>query len=76
VSAESARERFASAERRFHDVLLFPHRYPENGGLAYTAAPYAAEEPERVRKQLDAWVVQHRRSSGPGRGEPEPVIRV
>ena len=52
-----------------------PHRYPENGGLGYTAAPYAVEEPERVRQQLDAWVVQHRRSSGPDRDEPEPVTR-
>ena len=57
VSAEAAQERFASAERRFRDALLFPHRYPENGGLGYTAAPYAVEEPDRVREQLDAWVV-------------------
>ena len=39
----------ASAERRFREALLFPHRYPENGGLGYIAAPYAVEEPERVR---------------------------
>ena len=38
-------------------------------------APYAVEEPERVREQLDAWVVEHRRSSGPDRDEPEPVTR-
>jgi hypothetical protein len=75
VSAKGAEERFGSAERRFRDALLFPHRYPENGGLGCTAAPYALEEPECVRKQLDAWVVQHRRSSGPGRDEPQPVTR-
>jgi hypothetical protein len=75
VSAEGAEERFASAERRFRNALLFPYRHPENGGLGYAAAPYAVEEPGRVREQLDAWVVQHRRSSGPDRDEPEPVTR-
>ena len=75
VSAEAAQERFGSAERRFREALLFPHRYPENGGLGYTVAPYAVEEPDRVREQLDAWVVEHRRSSGPDRDEPEPVTR-
>jgi len=75
LSPEGSEERFASAERRFRDALLFPHRHPENGGLGYTAAPYAVEQPERVREQLDAWVVQHRRSSGPDRDEPEPVTR-
>ena len=75
VSAEGAEERFASAERRFRDALLFPYRHPENGGLGYAAAPYAVEGPGGVREQLDAWVVQHRRSSGPGRDEPEPVTR-
>jgi hypothetical protein len=75
VSAEGAEERFTSAERRFRDALLFPHRHPENGGYGYTAAPYAVEQPERVRQQLDAWVVQHRRSGGLGRDEPEPVTR-
>ena len=75
VSAEGAEERFASAERRFRDALLFPHRHPENGGLGYTAAPFAVEQPERVREQLDAWVVQHRRSNGPDRDEPAPVTR-
>ena len=44
--------------------------YAENGGLGYTVAPYAVEEPDRVRRQLDAWVVEHRRSSGPDRDEP------
>ena len=75
MSADAAQERFGSAERRFREALLFPHRYPENGGLGYTVAPYAVEEPDRVRGQLDAWVVQHRRSSGPDRDEPEPVTR-
>jgi hypothetical protein len=75
VSAEGAEERFASAERRFRDAVLFPHRHPENGGLGYTAASYAVEQPERAREQLDAWVVRHRRSSGPDRDEPEPVTR-
>jgi hypothetical protein len=75
VSAQSAEERFASAERRFRDALLFPYRHPENGGLGYVAASYAVVEPERVREQLDAWVVQHRRNSGPGCDEPEPVTR-
>ena len=75
VSAEAAQERFGSAERRFREALLFPHRYPENGGLGYTAAPYAVEEPDRVRERLDAWVVEHRRSSGPDRDESEPVTR-
>jgi hypothetical protein len=68
-------ERFGPAERRFREALLFPHRYPGNGGVGYTVAPYAAEEPDRVREQLDAWVVGHRRSSGPDRDEPEPVTR-
>jgi hypothetical protein len=75
LSPEGAEERFAPAERRFRAALLFPHRHPENGGLGYAAAPYAVEQPGRVRKQLDAWVVQHRRSSGPDRDEPEPVTR-
>lgn len=75
MSAESARERFAHAERGFREVLLFPHRYTENGGLGYTVAPYAVEEPDRVREQLDGWVVEHQRSSGPDRDEPQPVTR-
>ena len=75
LSAEAAQERFSSAERRFREALLFPHRHPENGGLGYTVAPYAVEEPDRVRGQLDAWVVGHRRSSGPDRDEPQPVTR-
>jgi hypothetical protein len=73
--AQRAEERFASAERRFRDALLFPHRYPENGALGHTAAPYAVEQRERVREQLETWVIQHRRSSGPDRDEPEPVTR-
>jgi hypothetical protein len=75
VSADTAQSRFGPAERRFREALLFPHRYPENGGLGHTVAPYAVEEPDRVREQLDAWVVQHRRSSGPDRDEPQPVTR-
>jgi hypothetical protein len=75
VPAEAAEAEFATAERRFRDALLFPHRYPETGGPGYTVAPYAVEEPERVRNQLDAWVVQNRRSSGPDRDESEPVTR-
>lgn len=75
VSAESARERFAKGEREFREALLFPHRYTENGGLGYTVAPHAVEEPDRVREQLDGWVVEHQRSSGPDRDEPQPVTR-
>ena len=75
TSPEDARERFALAEQEFRDALLFPHRYSENGSLGYTVAPYAVEEPDRVREQLDAWVVEHRRSSGPDRDEPQPVTR-
>lgn len=75
LSAEAAEERFAAAERSFRDALLFPYRYPSKGGLGYTAAPYPVEEPERVRKMLDAWVVEKRRSSGPDRDEAEPVTR-
>jgi hypothetical protein len=75
VTGEAAEAHFATAERRFRDALLFQHRHPENGGLGYTAAPYAVGEPERVRTELDAWVVQHRRSSGPDRDEPKPVTR-
>jgi len=75
ASAQGAEERFAPAERRFRDALLFPYRHAENGGLGYAAAPYAVEEPGRVRKQLDDWIVQHRRSSGPNRDEPEPATR-
>ena len=75
LSAEGAEERFASAQRQVRDALLFPYRHPENGDLGYAAAPYAVEKPERVPKQLDAWVVQHRRSSGPDRDESQPVTR-
>jgi hypothetical protein len=75
VSAEAAQERFGSAERQFREAVLFPHRYAENGGLGYTVAPYAVEEPDWVRERLDAWVVEHRRSSGADRDEPEPVTR-
>jgi hypothetical protein len=75
LSADAAEERFASAERQFREGLLFPHRYPEHGGLGYTAAPYAVEEPDRVRKQLDAWVVERHGSSGPDRDEPQSVSR-
>lgn len=75
VSAEAAQERFGSAERQFREAVLFPHRYPDNGGLGYTVAPYAVEEPDWLRRRLDAWVVEHRRSSGPDRDEPEPVTR-
>lgn len=75
VSAEAAQERFAPAERRFHEAVLFPYRNPETGGPGYTAAPYAVEEPDWVRERLDAWVVQRRRGRGPDRDEPEPVTR-
>lgn len=75
MSAESAEQRFGSAERLFREAVLFPHRYPEGGGLGYTVAPYAVEEPDWVRDRLDAWVVEHRRSSGSDRDEPEPVTR-
>jgi hypothetical protein len=75
VPAERARGRFAVHEREFREALLFPHRYPENGCLGYTVAPYAVEEPDRVCEQLDAWLVKHRRSSGPDRDEPLPVTR-
>jgi len=75
VTAECARDRFAGREREFRAALLFPHRYPENGCLGYTVAPYAVEEPDRVREQLDRWLVEHRRSSGPDRDEPLPVTR-
>jgi hypothetical protein len=75
MSAEAAEGRFGSAERQFREMLLFPHRSPENGGLGYTVAPYAVEEPDGVRERLDGWVVQHRRSSGPDRDEPQPVTR-
>jgi len=74
TSPESVRERFAQSEQEFREALLFPHRYSENGGLGYTVAPYA-EEPDRVREQLDAWVVERRRSSGPDRDEAQPVTR-
>jgi hypothetical protein len=74
-TATAAEEQFRSAEQRFREALLFPHRYPENGGLGYTVAPYAAEEPDRVREHLDAWVLEHRRSSGPDRDELQPVTR-
>jgi hypothetical protein len=75
VSAEAAEQRFGSAERLFREAVLFPHRYPETGGLGYTVAPYAVEEPDWIRERLDRWVVEHRRSSGPDRDEPEPVTR-
>lgn len=75
LSAEAAESQFGSAERQFREALLFPHRSPENGGLGYTVAPYAVEESDRVRERLDNWVVEHRRSSGPDRDEPEPVTR-
>jgi hypothetical protein len=75
VASEPAEERFMPVEREFRDGLLFPHRYPENGGLGYTVVPYAVEAPDHVRKQLDEWVVAHRHSSGPGRAEPQPVTR-
>lgn len=75
VSADAAEQRFGSAERLFREAVLFPHRYPESGGLGYTVARYAVEEPDWVRERLDRWVVEHRRSSGPDRDEPEPVTR-
>jgi hypothetical protein len=75
VSAEQARERFAQHEREFREAVLFPHRYPENGALGYTVAPYAVEEPDWVRERLDGWVVKHRRSSAPDRDETQPVTR-
>jgi hypothetical protein len=75
VPAERARERFAEREREFREAVLFPHRYPENGCLGYTVAPYAVEEPDRVRERLDGWVVKHRRSSAPDRDETQPVTR-
>ncbi len=74
-SPESARERFARSERDFRDAVLFPHRYCEKGGLGFTVAPYAVEEPDHVRERLDARLVDRRRSSGPDRDEPQPVTR-
>jgi hypothetical protein len=75
LSADAATNRFGSAERRCREALLFPHRSSKNGGPGYTLTTYAVEEPDRVRERLDAWVVEHRRSSGPDRDEPEPVTR-
>jgi hypothetical protein len=75
MSAEAARERFGLAERWFREALLFPHRYPCTEALGYSAAPFAVEEPDRVRRRLDAWVVEHHRGSGPHRDESEPVTR-
>lgn len=66
VSADAARERFSSAERRFREALLFPRQHPEKGGLGYAMAPNAAEEPERGQEQLDAWIVWHRWSKRAG----------
>ena len=43
------------AERSFREALLFPHRHPEPGDLGCTVAPYAVEEPDRVRERLDRW---------------------
>ena len=73
TSAEAAQKRFGLAERRFREAMLFPHRYPDTGGLGYTAAPHAAEEPDRVRERLDAWVVEHRRSNRRDRDAQDPV---
>jgi hypothetical protein len=76
ISKQSAHERFANVEREFREALLFPHRHPEPPpALGYTVAPYAVQEPDRVRERLDAWVIERGRSSGPGRNEPEPVTR-
>jgi hypothetical protein len=75
VSAEAAQERFSPSEQRFREALLFPHRYPANGGLGHSVAPYAVEEPDRVRERLDARVVRHRSSGRPNHDEPEPVTR-
>jgi hypothetical protein len=75
VSAEAARGRFGPAEQQFREAVLFPFRHPENGGPEWTAAPYAVEEPDWVRERLDRWVVEHRRSRGRDRDEPEPVTR-
>jgi hypothetical protein len=75
VSAEAARERFDPAEQQFREAVLFPFRHPENGGPEWTAAPYAVEEPDWVTGRLDRRVVEHRRSRGPDRDEPEPVTR-
>jgi hypothetical protein len=75
ISKQSAHERFGDAEREFRDALLFPHRDGPPGGLGYTVAPYAVEQPDTVRERLDRWVVEHRRSSGPGCDEPQPVTR-
>lgn len=60
VTRQSAQERFVQAERDFRDAVLFPHRYPEHGGLGYTVAPYALEEPDHVRERLDQWVTAAR----------------
>ena len=43
------------AERSFREALLFPHRHPEHGDLGFPVAPYAVEEPARVRERLDRW---------------------
>jgi hypothetical protein len=75
TSEDEARDEFSVWEREFRDALLFPCRHGENGRPGRTVAPYAAEEPDRMRLQLDAWVVERRRSSGPDRDEPEPVTR-
>jgi hypothetical protein len=74
ITRQSAHERFEEAEREFREALLFPHRYPEEGGLGYTVAPYA-EEPDRVRERLDRWVVERRRSTDPSRDKLAPVTQ-
>jgi hypothetical protein len=75
TSEDKARNEFSVSEREFRDALLFPRRQGKNGRPSHTVAPFAAEEPDRLRLHLDAWVVERRRSSGPGRDEPEPVTR-
>ena len=75
TSEDKARNEFSVPEQEFRDALLFPYRQGKNGRPIHTVAPYAAEEPDRLRLQLDAWVVERRRSSGPNRDEPEPVTR-
>lgn len=75
LSAVEAEDQFGAAERRFRESLLFPHRAGPHGGLGYTVAPYAVEEPDRMRERLDSWVEEQRRSSGPGRNDPAPVTR-
>jgi hypothetical protein len=55
IARQSAHERFAEAEERWHDGLDRPYIIPEDGSLARSNLPDGADAPRDCMRWLDEW---------------------